>query len=155
MKDGGRPGRAELLEGIRDALAPLAIVEAALLFGSQATGHARPESDIDIAVLLEESAARADRLAVIRTLLEALAARLPIASVDLVVLNDAPTKLAFLTLKDGQVAFDRTRTPLHRFRVRTYDRHADYAPVERFFREAIKRRALTGLAVSGAVNGRR
>jgi hypothetical protein len=44
-------------------------------------------------------------------------------------------------LKHGRVVLDRDPVQLHRFRVRTYSRHADYEPVERFFREATKRRA--------------
>lgn len=50
--------------------------------------------------------------------------------------------LAFRALAEGRVAFTRNVEALHRFRVRTYSRHADYQPVERFFREATRRRAL-------------
>jgi hypothetical protein len=44
-------------------------------------------------------------------------------------------------LSRGRVAFERDPVDLHRLRVRTYSRHADYQPVERLFREATKRRA--------------
>jgi hypothetical protein len=37
-------------------------------------------------------------------------------------------------LKTGKLAFERDRIALHRFRVRTYARHADYESTERFFR---------------------
>jgi len=45
-------------------------------------------------------------------------------------------------MKHGLVVFARDPVELHRFRVRTYSRHADYQPVERLFREATKRRDL-------------
>ena len=45
-------------------------------------------------------------------------------------------------MKHGLVVFARDPVELHRFRVRTYSRHADYQPVERLCREATKRRAL-------------
>jgi hypothetical protein len=40
------------------------------------------------------------------------------------------------------VALERDAVALHRFRVRTYSRHADYEPVERFYRQVTRRRAL-------------
>jgi hypothetical protein len=59
-----------------------------------------------------------------------------------VVLNDAPPKVAFHVLKEGRVVLERDPVDLHRFRVLTYSRHADHQPIERFFREASERRGL-------------
>ena len=134
----------ELLTRVKRALLPLADVRAAFVFGSRATGRARPDSDIDIAVLLAKAPRSEERKNVSWSLLTALGSELRSDRVDLVLLNEAPPKLAFHVLKHGLLAFARDPVELHRFRVRTYSLHADYEPVERFFREATKRRAQGG-----------
>jgi predicted nucleotidyltransferase len=106
---------------------------AALLFGSHVRGHARSCSDVDIAVLLDAGSATALRKPLMWALFAALGRELPSERLDVLVLNDAPPKLAFHVLKEGRVAFERDPVDLHRFRVRTYARHADYQFVERFF----------------------
>lgn len=52
---------SELIERLRRAAEPLPELSAAILFGSRAVGRARPESDIDVAVLLTDSAVETDR----------------------------------------------------------------------------------------------
>jgi predicted nucleotidyltransferase len=133
-----------LSEAIARALAPRAEVRAALLFGSRAKGTARPDSDIDIAVLLDTMLVPPDSRSRLRGLFEALGNELAVDRIDLVVLNDAPPALAFQVLKHGVVAFERDRADLVRFRVRTYRLHADYEPVERLFREATRERLMKG-----------
>jgi hypothetical protein len=131
-----------LLRKVQRALAPLSEVQAALLFGSHATGRARADSDIDVAVLLDRAQALGEPSERMRRLLGALTGELAADRIDLVELNDAPPALAFQILKYGRVAFERDRVFLHRLRVRVYSQHADFEPTERFFREQIKRRAL-------------
>ncbi len=131
-----------LLAALRRALEPRDDVRAVLLFGSQAQGTARKDSDIDVAVLLDQAPAQAERSAVLRGILEALGREVAADRVDLVLLHEASPKLAFHVVRTGLVAFERDPVDLHRFRVRTYSRHADYERVERFFREALKRRLL-------------
>lgn len=72
----------------------------------------------------------------------ALGRELSTERLDLVILNDAPSKLAFHVLRDGQVVLERLPELLHRFRVATYSRHADYEPIERFFAQVTKARAM-------------
>lgn len=131
-----------LLDAIARALSPLGEVQAALLFGSQATGKARADSDVDVAVLLSREAIAGT--AGLRRLVGALTEEIAADRLDVVILNGAPPALAFQVLKYGVVAFDRDVRSLHRFRVRTYSAHADYEPVERFFRDVTKRRAIAG-----------
>lgn len=133
-----------LLEAIARALSPLDEVQAALLFGSRATGKARPDSDVDVAVLLSHESSNVG--AELRRLVGALTGEVAADRLDVVILNGAPPALAFQVLKYGVVAFERDVRPLHRFRVRTYGAHADYEPVERFFREVTKRRAISGVS---------
>ncbi len=131
-----------MVEAIRHALTPLPEVQAAFLFGSHTTGRARADSDIDVAVLIDPAAAEYEARIQLRRLITALASELAADRVDVVILNDAPPALAFQVLKHGLLALERDPRALHRFRVRTYDLHADFAPVERFFREVTRRRAL-------------
>ena len=131
-----------LLDKIQRALAPLPEVQAALLFGSRATGRAKLDSDIDVGVLLDLTCSPNDPSARARRLLGALARELAADRLDLVVLNEAPPALAFQILKYGRVAFERERSFLHRLRVRVYSQHSDREPTERFFRERLKLRAL-------------
>jgi uncharacterized protein len=131
----------ELLRRVAKALESIDAVRAAIVFGSQVAGRPHADSDIDIAVLLDELPPDAERKALLWSLLEALGRTLRTDRIDLVLLNGAPPKLAFHILSRGRVAFERDPVDLHRLRVRTYSRHADYQPVERLFREATKRRA--------------
>ncbi|HTV23780.1 MAG TPA: nucleotidyltransferase domain-containing protein [Polyangiaceae bacterium] len=118
-------------------------VRAALLFGSRLTGRARSGSDVDIAVLLDAGAATALRKPVLWVLYAALGKELPSERLDLLILNDAPPKLAWRVLKEGRVAFERDPIDLHRFRVRTYSRHADLQHVERFLLTASQQKLAT------------
>lgn len=138
------PDRDELIRAVRDALEPVPDVLAAFLFGSQASGRARADSDVDVAVLLDRDAAAEEPRALTRRLVAALGTTLAADRVDLVVLNGAPPALAFQVLAHGLLAFTRDPAALHEFRVRTYSAHADFEPTERFFREVTKRRALKG-----------
>lgn len=135
-----------MLAAIATALRPLDEVRAALLFGSRATGRARADSDIDVAVLLDATLAPERPIERLSRLLKALAKELAADRLDLVILNDAPPALAFQVLKHGRVAFERDARDLHRLRVRTYSQHADYQHAESVFREATRRRAARGVA---------
>lgn len=130
-----------ILAAIRRAVAPISDVQAALLFGSRAAGSSRSRSDIDIALLLDPAALNQPRKDLLQSLLVALSRELASDRLDLTILNTAPPKLAFHVLKDGKLAFERDPVLLHRFRVRTYSRHADYQPIEQFFRTVTRARA--------------
>jgi uncharacterized protein len=131
----------QVVDAVRRAVGTDTSVLAAFLFGSHAAGKARGDSDIDVAILLAEPSAPTSRKATLWRLIQALGCELPAERVDLVLLNDAPPKLAFHVLKHGRVATVRDAVALHRLRVRTYSLHADYEPIERFFRKITKQRA--------------
>ncbi len=141
---GAPPAQAidEMSAALRAALDPISEVAAGLLFGSWATGRNRPDSDVDLAVLLDPPPSDADRYEQTRRLLIALGGHVAVERLDLVLLCDAPPALAFQVLKDGKVILCRDPVVLHRFRVDTYRRHADYEPVQRLFRRATRARAL-------------
>jgi len=61
-----------LIDKIKECLLPYDFIVAAWLFGSQATGRARPDSDVDIALLTEEPLNSQQRLSIQIDLEEAL-----------------------------------------------------------------------------------
>lgn len=73
----------------------------AFMFGSEARGKPRPDSDVDVAVYLDQPFSRQD----IRTLWSALE-DITHKDVDLVVLNDAPPGIAWAAFK-GEVLVKR------------------------------------------------
>ncbi|MEQ3553095.1 nucleotidyltransferase domain-containing protein [Pseudonocardia nematodicida] len=82
-------------------------VRFAYLFGSRATGRARPDSDVDVAVLLDDGlpAHEADRVAA--SVGERLSAESGLARIEVVVLNDAELRFAGRVLRDRVVIFSR------------------------------------------------
>ena len=110
---------------------------AAYLFGSQATGRQRSESDLDIAVLLKEdySAVRLDRRLKMADEMSLLAG----IETDVVILNDAPCVLTHQILKTGRLLHERDRGARMDFEVMAGKIYADLGPSRRFFREALLR----------------
>ena len=76
---------------------------AAYLFGSHTTGAAHPESDVDVAVLLDYTTYRTPRARFDRRveLATELIDALHLAAVDVVVLNDIPPGFARRILREG------------------------------------------------------
>lgn len=134
-------GPLRIDDAIRAALVRLPWVEAAILFGSRARGVARPESDIDVAVLLRPPAGKGDRYQLMRDLIQALGRELASDRLDLVVLEEASPALAFQVLAHGRVIFAKDPARLHRFRVRAFREHGDREEVERLFQQTTKERA--------------
>lgn len=132
----------EILDSITHAFREQDRVAAAWLFGSRTKGKAHANSDIDIGVLLEPAPRREELHEVVRGLLQALAGYLATEKVQLAILNDAPPALALRVLAEGRTALCRDPVVAHRFRVRTYDLHADFAPAEALFLRATRERAL-------------
>jgi predicted nucleotidyltransferase len=140
------PGHDPLFVAVGRAMETLPEVQAAFVFGSQATGRARADSDIDVAVLLDAVIAPVDKHSRLKRVFMALGAYVAADRLDVVVLNDAPPALAFQVLKRGKQVFVRNQVAVHRFLVATYSRHSDFEWTERFFREVTRRRASTGNA---------
>jgi uncharacterized protein len=108
---------------------------AAYLFGSVARGTARPDSDVDLAVLFASTPA--STLAAQPFAMEDdLRAQLG-RDVQVVVLNVAPADLAFRVLRDGRLVLDRDPTARARFEVRTRNEYFDIKPfLDRYRRTA-------------------
>lgn len=120
---------------MREILAAQPDVLVAYLFGSRARGTHGPMSDVDVAVLLPDGAdAHARRL----DLIDAL------EGADVVVLNDAPSPLAFRVLRDGQLILSRDEAARVRFHFRVLRDHMDTAPLRSANEAALASRVAEG-----------
>ncbi|HVH29768.1 MAG TPA: nucleotidyltransferase domain-containing protein [Vicinamibacterales bacterium] len=104
-------------------------VQAAYIFGSTATGRSRPESDVDVAVLLAQRPGRGRTLTDRLRLIADLDSALHRSDVDVVILNDAPPLLAHRILSKGRLVFERSASARVRFQVRTAARYLDLIPM--------------------------
>lgn len=105
-------------------------VRLAWLHGSRARGTARPDSDIDVAVLLED-AHTANPTAIkdsIWRLAGALGREVPSDRLDLVLLNHAPALLRHRVVRDGVLLFARSEPERVRFVLRTIREYQDLEP---------------------------
>ena len=103
----------------------------ALLFGSVARGEQRPDSDLDVAVYVDERLAARERFDV---RLSVAAALEDLGQPDVIVLNDAPPLLAHRALQ-GKPILTRDKRAYVRFFVRTLALAED----ERHFRAIFAR----------------
>jgi predicted nucleotidyltransferase len=126
----------EWMSSLLEYLAAQPDVVAAYIFGSVAQGRARPQSDVDIAVLLAadlDEETRFDRRLRLGWEVERLIGR----QTDLVVLNDAPPLLQHQVLKHGRLIFERDRAARVEFEVRAGQIYADLKPMYDFFTEVL------------------
>ncbi len=134
--DTNLPELKPILAALCEYLAAQPDVVAAYVFGSVAQGRARPQSDVDIAVLLAadlDEETRFDRRLRIGWEVERIIGR----QTDLVVLNDAPPLLQHQVLKHGRLIFERDRAARVEFEVRAGKIYADLKPMYAFFKTAL------------------
>jgi len=98
-------------------------VVAAYVFGSYAENVARPDSDIDIAVILEP--VPKDTLEYRLTVMEDIK-RLTRLEADVIVLNEAPRLLQFQVIQKGKVVFERDADKRAVFVMSVASRYYDY-----------------------------
>ena len=119
---------------IGDALADVPNVAFALVFGSRARGTAHADSDIDVALDFGRGRGPgAYEIGAIVSRLEEAAGR----SVDVVVLDDAPSGLAYRVFRDGVTVLVRDRSALVERKARAILEYLDFQPVEEAFSKAV------------------
>jgi uncharacterized protein len=103
------------------------------LFGSVAEGKAKPTSDMDFAVLLEDCAAEGFPLLSFASALE----RLCNSRVDLIVLNRAGEVLKYQVRKSGRLIFDRDSEKRRRFEIYSRKAYEDFLYLHRRYVKAV------------------
>ena len=121
---------ARLCDRLARRLGDDSSVRLAWLHGSRARGAARNESDIDVAVLLDDEhvASPSAIKDSIWRLAGALGREVPSDRLDLVFLNDAPALLRHRVIRDGVLLFARSDTERVRFVLRTLREYQDLEP---------------------------
>lgn len=103
-------------------------VTAVWLFGSQAHGTARPDSDVDLGVLYADGRRPDDPIRWYRTLFGRLSA-LGAGEPDLVLLNDADPVLRRQVIERGRPLLVIDEDHAREFRVRSWMEYLDLAPI--------------------------
>ncbi|TSC77536.1 MAG: DNA polymerase beta domain-containing protein [Parcubacteria group bacterium Gr01-1014_33] len=120
-------------------------VEAVYLFGSYAEGRAHPLSDVDFAVLMEDSRAvspKASTLDLYQELFDILAPHAPrdVKDIDIVFLQRAPLELQCNVVRLGKVIFEKDPQRRLDFETRVVLLYADFKPLLTLFDHAILER---------------
>lgn len=105
-------------------------VSALYLFGSAAHGMQTHDSDIDVAVLVDDSKRGMIEYETLRREYYAASPYLSLRGVDIVILNTASTYLKHRILKTGTLLFDRNKKLRVRFTTRAVLEYFDYKPIE-------------------------
>jgi predicted nucleotidyltransferase len=119
-------------------------VRLAYLFGSQASGRMHAESDVDVAVLLDERLTPDERFAERLALTGELGQIFRTDDADVVILNEAPPLLSFEALRGGVLLYCPDSRERVEFQVRTVREYEDTAPLRRILGEAVERRIRAG-----------
>ena len=124
------PGAADpgLVARLADALEGRDEVLEAYLFGSRARGRQRPESDVDVAVYVDEARAEDGRWGYRAMLTTELMTALATDDVDVVVLNRAPALLYHRVLRDGVLLLSRDLRATTTRAGRALSRYLDFLP---------------------------
>ncbi len=101
-------------------------IVAAYLFGSAAAGQMRPDSDVDIAILLDQES-NIDRKKILESLLPRLCRPLR-ADVHLLILNDASYLVRSQVLNKGRLIYVKNSRQLALFRMKSVVFFAEFAP---------------------------
>lgn len=129
----GSKADEDLVTRLQASLADHPEVAAAWLFGSQARGTARPDSDLDLGLLFREDPP--PTLAGLRfDLRDELTEKLG-RQVDLVVLNAAPVDLIHRVLRDGLLLVENDRQRRVHFEVKARREYFDLLPVLQLYRQ--------------------
>lgn len=110
------------------------------LFGSSARGRKTKESDIDIAVLIDESGVKKTNLEGFRKEYYEASPGFSLGPVDIVILNTAPPFLKYQVLKRGRILFDRERKLRVRFTEKAINEYLDYKPIQDIYLKAAAQR---------------
>lgn len=118
-------------------------LSAAAIFGSQARGTARVNSDLDVAILVREGA-EVDRRRLQSRLAADLAHLAADGRVDVIFLDEVGPLLRKRVLQQGRLVLCRDEAAWKRLRINTLREYEDTEWMRRVHREAQRRRLLAG-----------
>ena len=118
----------QLVARLARALSPRGEILEAYLFGSRARGRARRDSDVDVAVYVDETRARDGVWGYRAALTTDLMAALGTDDIDVVVLNRAPILLYHRVLRDGVRVLSRDLRATTTRAGRALSRYFDFLP---------------------------
>jgi predicted nucleotidyltransferase len=107
------------------------------IFGSLANGGERKESDIDLAVLIDEKLMKKKGYDRLKNDYYSASPAFSLRSVDIVILNTASPPLKHRILKTGKILFDRNGKFRANFTAKSIIEYLDYKPMEDIFRRAV------------------
>jgi len=119
-------------------------IQAVYLFGSYATGEARPWSDLDLAIVPRSAALHEQRLAILTDLVRAGYER-----VDLVFLDTDELVLRYEAVRHNRVIYQTEDFERGTFYSKVVREYLDFLPYLKVQREAYKRRILDDQESSG------
>lgn len=133
----------EILTALERWSAGAADVDCVYLFGSSAAGHARPDSDVDLGVLLDTSVAEERYL---DRRLEVMAALEPLLNrrVDVVILNRADPLLSHRIIARGKLVYCRDPVRRVRFETSRITEYLDTLPLYEEYDRVLEQRAREG-----------
>ena len=122
-------------------------VSALYIFGSAAKGKGTNESDIDVAVLINDRKRGKQTFESLRKTYYGISPKLSSRPLDIVILNTAPPFLKYRIIRTGEVLFDKNRKLRVRFKANALIEYFDYQPIEAICLKAVGgrfRRAAVG-----------
>lgn len=144
----GRPLPKNVLDKIPDIAKRLSKVQevvALFAFGSAAKRELKPLSDLDFGILLSGDMDKKARFGKELEFIGIFNETFRTDEIDLVVMNDAPTRFSFNIIKEGKLLFCRDKDTLVDFVERTVKLYLDF----RFFRDDFDRAFLKGVRYGG------
>ena len=115
-------------------------MSALYLFGSALKGGGTRESDIDIAVFVNEKRLKRRNFELLKNAYYQASPAFSLSPVDIVILNAASPYLKHHILKTGMMLFDRNKKLRVDFTAKVIIEYLDFKPIEDFFNNAIARR---------------
>ena len=119
-------------------------VVAAMIIGSQASGHASPLSDVDVAVWVGDELSDPERRTLRARLHAAAVSTLRTDEVDLVILNGTPPLLRHRALRERVLLLDRDMERRVGLEVRAVLDYLDTAPLRAARARALRARLASG-----------
>lgn len=115
-------------------------VVALFLFGTFDTIKERPDSDIDLAVLIDPQKAEDNNYEMLKAEYYNTSPDFSLRNIDIVILNTAPTPLKYEIFKTGRILLDRNPDLRRLFTALTLQEYFDYKIVEDTYFNALKKR---------------